>query len=215
MAAFKLTPTIPYHKCISGINNNVSSPTKLGLISERRMKVTCQAANITSADPVSVMDRRKLMKLLLFGAVGLPAAGILVPFFVQPSSGSFGGGIAATDEFGNDIIASEWLGPGDRSLTRGLNGDPTYLMVENNRTLATYGINAVCTHLGCIVPWNTVKKKFMCPCHGSQYDNDGRVLSGPASLPLELAHVDIDDDKVVCTPWTETDFRTGDVPWWS
>lgn len=55
-------------------------------------------------------------------------------------------------------------------------------MAEDNRTLATYGINAVCTHLGCIVPWNTVEKKFTCPCHGSQYDKEGRVIGGPAPL---------------------------------
>lgn len=53
-------------------------------------------------------------------------------------------------------------------------------MVENNQNFATYGINAVCTHLGCIVPWNTVQKKFMCPCHGSEYDNVGKVIKGPA-----------------------------------
>lgn len=63
-----------------------------------------------------------------------------------------------------------------------LQGDPTYLVVENDRTLATYGINAVCTHLGCVVPWNAAENKFMCPCHGSQYNNQGRVVRGPAPL---------------------------------
>ncbi|GJU90015.1 DEAD-box ATP-dependent RNA helicase 31-like protein [Tanacetum coccineum] len=96
-------------------------------------------------------------------------------------------------------------------------GDPTYLVVENDRTLATYGINAVCTHLGCVVPWNKAENKFMCPCHGSQYNNQGKVVRGPAPLSLALAHADvsIDDGKVVFVPWTETDFRTGDAPWWS
>ncbi|KAI7727192.1 hypothetical protein M8C21_015721, partial [Ambrosia artemisiifolia] len=120
------------------------------------------------------------------------------------------GGIVAKDVDGNSIIASEWLrihGPGDKTLTQGLKGDPTYLVVENNRTLLTYGINAVCTHLGCIVPWNTVEKKFTCPCHGSQYNNEGKSL--------ELAKVDIEDDKVAFAPLTKTDFRTGDAPWWS
>lgn len=61
-------------------------------------------------------------------------------------------------------------------------GDPTYLVVESDRTLATYGINAVCTHLGCVVPWNAAENKFICPCHGSQYNNQGRVVRGPAPL---------------------------------
>lgn len=32
---------------------------------------------------------------------------------------------------------------------------------------------------------------------------------------LALAHCDIDDGKVVFVPWVETDFRTGDAPWWA
>lgn len=63
-----------------------------------------------------------------------------------------------------------------------MQGDPTYLVVESDRTLATYGINGVCTHLGCVVPWNAAENKFICPCHGSQYDNQGRVVRGPAPL---------------------------------
>ncbi|KVI10377.1 cytochrome b6-f complex Fe-S subunit [Cynara cardunculus var. scolymus] len=179
---------------------------------KKEMKVMCQASSI-SADGCPEMERRKLMNLLIFGAIGLPAAGMLVPytaFFASPGSGGSGGGIVAKDEHGNDIITSQWLkthGPGDRTLTQGL---------KNDKTLATYGINAVCTHLGCIVPWNTVEKKFVCPCHGSQYNNDGKVLKGPAHLSLALVHTDVDDDeKVVFVPWTETDFRTGDAPWWS
>ena len=64
-------------------------------------------------------------------------------------------------------------------------GDPTYLIVENDRTLATYGINAVCTHLGCVVPWNKAENKFICPCHGSQYNSQGKVVRGPAPLVSE------------------------------
>lgn len=61
-------------------------------------------------------------------------------------------------------------------------GDPTYLVVEKDGTLANYGVNAVCTHLGCVVPWNSAENKFMCPCHGSQYNNQGKVVRGPAPL---------------------------------
>ena len=35
-------------------------------------------------------------------------------------------------------------------------GDPTYLVVKPDGKLENYGINAVCTHLGCVVPWNNV-----------------------------------------------------------
>nr|AAW79307.1 chloroplast cytochrome b6 [Acetabularia acetabulum] len=133
------------------------------------------------------------------------------------SIGGGAGGQVAKDALGNDVTQTSWLTthkPGDRSLAQGLKGDPTYLVVTENNEIEKYGINAVCTHLGCVVPWVSAENKFKCPCHGSQYNNQGKVVRGPAPLSLALAHCDIQDDAVVFSPWTETDFRTGENPWW-
>jgi len=35
------------------------------------------------------------------------------------------------------------------------------IVVESKEAIADYGINAVCTHLGCVVPWNGNENKFM------------------------------------------------------
>ncbi|MGH7507727.1 MAG: ubiquinol-cytochrome c reductase iron-sulfur subunit [Longimicrobiales bacterium] len=43
-------------------------------------------------------------------------------------------------------------------------------------------LSAVCQHLGCIV--NARGDRFVCPCHGSTYGRDGRVLRGPTLRPL-------------------------------
>ncbi len=83
------------------------------------------------------------------------------------------------------------------------------------------------------------ENKFKCPCHGSQYNDEGKVIRGPAPLvrapssvrfcaqravrrksptppyplllaaqSLALAHMSVsDDDTVLFSPWTETDFR--------
>ena len=63
--------------------------------------------------------------------------------------------------------ASQAKGPGGRALVQGLKGDATYLIVTDEGKMEDFGVNAVCTHLGCVVPWNKAANKFMCPCHGA------------------------------------------------
>lgn len=176
---------------------------------------------ISGSSDVPDMGRRQFMNLLTFGAVTGTALGALYPvvkYFIPPSSGSSSGGVTAKDALGNDISVTEFLSthtPGDHVLAQGLKGDPTYIVVKEDKSLADFGINAVCTHLGCVVPWNASENKFMCPCHGSQYDVNGKVVRGPAPLSLALVHSTVEADKVNFTPWTETDFRTGEDPWWA
>ena len=178
-------------------------------------------AQLSGSSDVPGLGRRQFMNLLTFGTITGVAAGALYPvvkYFIPPSSGGAGGGITAKDALGNDVIASEFLAghkPGERSLAQGLKGDPTYIVVTAENAIANYGINAVCTHLGCVVPWNGSENKFICPCHGSQYNDEGKVVRGPAPLSLALAVADVNEaDKVVFSPWTDTDFRTGEKPWW-
>jgi cytochrome b6-f complex iron-sulfur subunit len=178
-------------------------------------------AQLSGSSDVPGLGRRQFMNLLTFGTITGVAAGALYPvvkYFIPPSSGGAGGGITAKDALGNDVIASEFLAahkPGERSLAQGLKGDPTYIVVTAENAIANYGINAVCTHLGCVVPWNGSENKFICPCHGSQYNDEGKVVRGPAPLSLALAVADVSEaDKVVFSPWTDTDFRTGEKPWW-
>jgi cytochrome b6-f complex iron-sulfur subunit len=177
-------------------------------------------AQISESMDVPDMGRRQFMNLLTFGTVTGVALGALYPvvnYFIPPASGGASGGTTAKDELGNDVSVSKLLAThavGDRVLAQGLKGDPTYMVIENKEAIGDYGINAVCTHLGCVVPWNAAENKFKCPCHGSQYDSTGKVVRGPAPLSLALAHASTQEDKLLFTPWTETDFRTGDAPWW-
>lgn len=56
--------------------------------------------------------------------------------------------------------------------------------------------SAVCSHLGCIVDWNSKTEQFLCPCHGSKYDVNGNVIGGPAPAPLERLITEIKEGKV-------------------
>ena len=38
-----------------------------------------------------------------------------------------------------------------------------------------------CPHLGCALKWNKAEHSWDCPCHGSRFSEDGKVLDNPAN----------------------------------
>lgn len=78
---------------------------------------------------------------------------------------------------GGDVDSVEAIAPNTGAvMRRGLTKVAVYR--DANGTLHEH--SAVCTHLGCIVSWNSSEKTWDCPCHGSRFDTQGRVINGPA-----------------------------------
>ncbi|KXZ43764.1 hypothetical protein GPECTOR_81g214 [Gonium pectorale] len=184
--------------------------TQLKAPTTRRERVALVVrATVSLTSGVPDVDKRNTMNLILAAGAGLPVTTLALGYgysFVPPSAKGVSGGQAAKDALGNDIRIGDWLKthlPGDRSLSQGLKGDPTYLIVTADGSLEKYGLNAVCTHLGCVVPWVA-------------YNNEGKVVRGPAPLSLALAHVSVEEGGTVTfSTWGETDFRTDMEPWWA
>jgi len=166
------------------------------------------------------MQRRTLMNLVVVAATGVPVLVMLGGYiwYIVPNVGGGGGGATMCgDKAGNPVSLEGWKKThkdNERELVQGLKGEATYIVTTADG-IKDFGIGAVCTHLGCVVPWNRAANRFCCPCHGSQYDENGKVVRGPAPLSLPLAHTSVVEGNIAVSPWTETDFRTGLEPWWS
>ena len=61
----------------------------------------------------------------------------------------------------------------------GIDPEPDSKRVKKSEWLVVVG---VCTHMGCVP--NRENPGWLCRCHGSQFDNSGRVLRGPAPKNL-------------------------------
>jgi Rieske Fe-S protein len=88
---------------------------------------------------------------------------------------------------------TEWLTWGDLETVAEIPRGQGAVLRSGTKKIAAYRdeigtlhtCSAVCTHLGCLVAWNSVEKSWDCPCHGSRFDGQGRVLNGPAVANLD------------------------------
>ena len=108
--------------------------------------------------------------------------------------------IPAADTFARQHpkVAEEyahWLTPGEVSTVEEIKPGMGAIIRRGSSKLAVSrddkgSLNvrsAVCSHLGCIVSWNSTEHTWDCPCHGSRFTPDGKLLNGPALGPLDKA----------------------------
>ena len=58
-------------------------------------------------------------------------------------------------------------------------------------------LDPICTHKHCTVDYDPDEKLIVCPCHGSTYDLEGKVLKGPAKKPLTVYDAKLSDGKII------------------
>ena len=80
---------------------------------------------------------------------------------------------------------------GSIAFTDAASGDPALAVQLPNGNVVAF--DAVCTHAGCQVQYNTAGKVFVCPCHGAEFDpaKNAAVVVGPAPTPLPAIKVQV------------------------
>lgn len=92
----------------------------------------------------------------------------------------------------------DWVTSGDVSSIDEIKNGEGAIIRDGTRKIAVYRDedgklfkrSAVCTHMGCIVRFNSSEKTWDCPCHGSRFGADGHAINTPAIMPLEPVEED-------------------------
>ncbi|WP_193197463.1 FAD-dependent oxidoreductase [Nostoc sp. MG11] len=93
-------------------------------------------------------------------------------------------------------VGTHWLGDRLKGLNESLadvaKGEGKLVTVDGDKIAAyrdetgeIHAVSAVCPHLGCVVAWNSAEKSWDCPCHGSRFSCNGKVLHGPTVKDLK------------------------------
>jgi len=73
--------------------------------------------------------------------------------------------------------------------------DPALLVHLANGEWRAYG--GMCTHLGCVVYWDTASERLVCPCHNAAFESEaGAVLMGPPRRPLPRIDLNIEGERI-------------------
>ena len=164
----------------------------------------------------SAKKRRQFLRYLLSSGVGTVAIGLLSPQISQSREADLEDlcgefpynsrckdylpGVPASDRKKMLLRADVVLTASPLGTPVPVSGlasqDPVYLVINQGPKIAEYAIRPICTHLGCTVEWQADRNHFVCPCHGSQYDAQGRVVHGPAKRSLPLATVIVKQNQI-------------------
>ncbi len=139
----------------------------------------------TGEEEKTQLNRREFLNLAWLASLGVLVANVggAVVIFGYPrfKEGEFGGIFT----FGSIADLPE-------KLTSPENFPKVKLWLVNTDE-GVQALYKVCPHLGCLYGWNDQEFKFICPCHGSQYEYDGDYISGPAPRSLDKFVLRIED----------------------
>ena len=60
-------------------------------------------------------------------------------------------------------------------------------------------LSATCPHAGCGIDFDDKRQKFVCPCHNSTFDLDGKREDGPSPRDMDRLDAVVEGDSVYCS----------------
>lgn len=141
--------------------------------------------------PNEEMTRRGFIQWALGFAIVATIGGVLIPVigYLWPPALRLAGGQTRVL-----VGATKDLPVGQAKV---LPIDDKPVIVVNTAQGGIKAFSAICTHLGCVVEWNSSKQFIACPCHDGRFNAmTGAVISGPPPSALPPVRVAVENDQI-------------------
>ncbi|MFQ5797208.1 MAG: ubiquinol-cytochrome c reductase iron-sulfur subunit [Bacteroidota bacterium] len=138
---------------------------------------------IKNGQKEDLISRRYFLEIVSGGAIGIAAAGsvVLTAQFLSPN-------VLLEPSLKFKAGPTQNFPPSSVTLIK-----DQKVFIVRAREGYFYALSSVCTHLGCLTHWKSEEAIIACPCHGSRFDKEGKVLKGPAPRPLPKFSMGLDE----------------------
>jgi len=154
----------------------------------------------------NLMDRRKFLESVCAAGAGIAIAGTFIDLSKVPKAVA-GSRRTSADvrEIPINLTDTPELKPVGGTYHLEIEDTSQDILVVHTAPDNFIAVDLKCTHRGCDVNYDSDGKKFVCPCHGSEYDLYGRNTKGPAQKPLNYYHAELKGDEVNVTVYGPND----------
>jgi cytochrome b6-f complex iron-sulfur subunit len=169
------------------LQTNFKSPSRMGTLGEG---ASASSSGGAGQESKSVdFERRSFLGKVVGGvgaAVAISTLFPIVKYIIPPSS--------SLKEANELVVGKASDVPQKGFKIFQFNKDKVLVINDNGKLTAC---SAVCTHLGCLVHWESAAGQIACPCHGAKYKQTGEIISGPQPQALKSFKVKVDGENLV------------------
>jgi thiosulfate dehydrogenase [quinone] large subunit len=171
-----------------------------GVLSARPLFFTDRPAGGVKTPAGTDLARRRL--LIQIGGAGVALVWVLAllprtrgSIAATPNASPAGASSPVASPTGTRIGAlADLQSQGSLAFQDPTSGDPAVALALPGGSVVAF--DAVCTHAGCQVTYDSGQRLLVCPCHGAQFDptHGAAVVAGPAPTPLPSIKVQVGSD---------------------